>query len=57
MSEITTPKLTTTDQPVYEIGKRAASILFDEIELTKSDKPIHFQSEELETSIIERGSG
>lgn len=56
MSEIITPKLTTIDQPGYEIGKRAASILFDEIELKKSEKPIHFQSVELETSIIERGS-
>lgn len=56
MSEIITPKLSTIDQPGYEIGKKAASILFDEIELKKSDKPIHFQSVELETSIIERGS-
>lgn len=55
-SEIITPKLSTIDQPGYEIGKKAASILFDEIELKKRDKPIHFQSIELETSIIERGS-
>lgn len=56
MSEIITPKLTTIDQPGYEIGKKAASILFDEIELKKTDKPIQFQSIELATSIIERGS-
>ncbi|EIA09393.1 LacI family DNA-binding transcriptional regulator [Flavobacterium frigoris] len=56
MSEIITPKLTTIDQPGYEIGKKAASILFDEIELKKTDNPIQFQSIELATSIIERGS-
>lgn len=56
MSEIITPKLTTIDQPGFEIGKKAASILFDEIELHKSNKAFEFQSVELETSIIERGS-
>ncbi|CAM2810056.1 LacI family DNA-binding transcriptional regulator [Flavobacterium frigoris] len=56
MSEIITPKLTTIDQPGFEIGKKAASILFDEIELIKSNKAFEFQSVELETSIIERES-
>jgi LacI family transcriptional regulator len=42
MSEIITPKLTTIDQPGFEIGKKAASILFDEIELIKSTKLLIF---------------
>ncbi|WP_367755400.1 LacI family DNA-binding transcriptional regulator [Flavobacterium sp. WC2430] len=56
MSEIITPKLTTIDQPGFEIGNRAASILFDEIDLKKKNKPVVFQSIELETKIIERDS-
>ncbi|WP_367772185.1 LacI family DNA-binding transcriptional regulator [Flavobacterium sp. WC2421] len=56
MSEIITPKLTTIDQPGFEIGNRAASILFDEIDLKKKNKPVIFQSIELETKIIERDS-
>jgi len=56
MSEIITPKLTTIDQPGFEIGKRAASILFDEIELIRNNVAFEFQSVELETGIIERGS-
>lgn len=56
MSEIITPKLTTIDQPGFEIGNRAAAILFDEIDLKRKNKPVVFQSIELETSIIERGS-
>ncbi len=56
MSEITTPKLTTIDQPGFGIGNRAAAILFDEIDLKKKNKPVTFQSIELETAIIERDS-
>ena len=56
MSEIITPKLTTIDQPGFEIGKRAASILFDEIELKRDNSTINFQSVELATTIIERDS-
>jgi len=56
MSEIITPKLTTIDQPGFEIGKRAASILFDEIELKRDNSTISFQSVELATTIIERDS-
>ena len=56
MSEIITPTLTTIDQPGFEIGKKAASILFDEIDLKKKNKPVIFQTIELETAIIERDS-
>ncbi|WP_035669791.1 LacI family DNA-binding transcriptional regulator [Flavobacterium sp. 83] len=56
MSSVMSPKLTTVDQPGFEIGKKSASILFDEINLKKNNSPIIFQSIELETSIIERDS-
>ncbi len=56
MSEIISPKLTTIDQPGFEIGKKAAAILFDEIDLKKKNKPVEFQSIVLETTIVERES-
>lgn len=56
MSSIISPKLTTINQPGFEIGQRAASILFDEIKAKKNDETVVFQSIELNTSIIERES-
>jgi DNA-binding LacI/PurR family transcriptional regulator len=56
MSSLITPKLSTIDQPGFEIGRTAAAILFDEIYSKKNNLPIVFQSIELETSIIERQS-
>lgn len=56
MSSVISPKLSTIDQPGFEIGRRSASILFDEINLKKNNLPVVFQSIELETSIIERES-
>lgn len=56
MSSVISPKLSTIDQPGFEIGRRSAAILFDEINLKKNNLPIVFQSIELETSIIERES-
>ena len=56
MSSVITPKLSTIDQPGFEIGQRSASILFDEINQKKSNVPITFQSIELPTRIIERES-
>ena len=56
MSSVISPKLSTIDQPGFEIGRKSASILFDEINLKKNNLPIIFQSIELGTSIIERQS-
>lgn len=56
MSSVISPKLSTIDQPGFEIGRRSASILFDEINQKKKNLPVIFQSIELETSIIERES-
>ncbi|MFV7234400.1 LacI family DNA-binding transcriptional regulator [Flavobacterium sp. ZB4R12] len=56
MSSVISPKLSTIDQPGFEIGRKSASVLFDEINLKKNNSPVVFQSIELETSIIERES-
>lgn len=56
MSSVISPKLSTIDQPGFEIGRRSAAILFDEINLKKKNLPVIFQSIELETNIIERES-
>lgn len=56
MSSLITPKLSTIDQPGYDIGCKAASVLFDEIHANKNNLPIVFKTIELETAIIERQS-
>ena len=56
ISEITTPKLSTVHQPGFEIGRKAAEILFEEIQLKKEKQPITFQTIELQTSLLQRGS-
>ena len=56
MSSVISPKLSSIDQPGFEIGRRSASILFDEINQKKKNLPVIFQSIELETTIIERES-
>ncbi|MEC5164321.1 DNA-binding LacI/PurR family transcriptional regulator [Flavobacterium sp. PL11] len=56
MSSIVTPKLSTINQPGFEIGKQSAIILFDEIKLKRHNAPIVFKSIEIETHIIERES-
>jgi LacI family transcriptional regulator len=56
VTEVTTPKLTTVNQPGFEIGRIAASILFEEIESKKQNKAVVFQSIELNTYILERES-
>jgi len=56
MSTVISPKLTTIDQPGYDIGQRAASILIDEIAQTKEHLPVKHQIVELPTTIIERES-
>ena len=56
MSTVISPKLTTIDQPGYDIGQRAASILIDEIMQLKEHLPVTHQTVELPTTIIERES-
>lgn len=56
MSTVISPKLSTVEQPGYDIGHRAAAILIDEIKNAKEHLPIVHQIVELPTYIIERES-
>lgn len=56
MSTVISPKLTTIDQPGYDIGFQAASILIDEISQIKEHLPVVHKTVELPTEIIERES-
>jgi len=56
MSSVITPKLSTVNQPGFEIGKKSAAILFDEINSKKNNTFFSFQSIELPTRVIERDS-
>jgi LacI family transcriptional regulator len=56
MSSVISPKLTTINQPAYDIGHTAVSILIDEIVQLKNKTPIKHQIVTLPTEIIERES-
>lgn len=56
MSQVITPKLSTVDQPSYEMGVQAFRVLFDELQMRKEGKVVAPRIVELDTSIIERES-
>ncbi|HWS60072.1 MAG TPA: LacI family DNA-binding transcriptional regulator [Flavobacterium sp.] len=56
MSQVITPKLSTVDQPSYEMGVAAFSLLLEEMICHKVGKLFLPRTIELETSIIERDS-
>ena len=56
MSQVITPKLSTVDQPSYEMGAAAFNLLLEEIICRKEGKYFSPRTIELETSIIERDS-
>jgi len=58
IAQIVQPSLTTIHQPGYEIGKSAAKLLIDHIEISESDSEvvIEFQNLELKTHLIIRES-
>ncbi len=56
MSTVISPKLTTIDQPGYDIGHTAVSILIDEIAQIKEHVPVNHKTVTLPTEIIERES-
>jgi LacI family transcriptional regulator len=56
MSQVITPKLSTVDQPSYEMGVAAFSLLLEEMICHKEGKAFRPRTIELETSIIERES-
>ncbi|WP_262710829.1 LacI family DNA-binding transcriptional regulator [Flavobacterium franklandianum] len=56
MAQVITPKLSTVDQPSYEMGVAAFSLLLEEMICHKEGKVFHPRTIELETSIIVRES-
>lgn len=56
VSQVITPKLSTVDQPNYEMGVVAFELLLEEINCRKEGKTFIPRTIELETSIIERDS-
>jgi LacI family transcriptional regulator len=56
MSQVITPKLSTVDQPSYEMGVAAFTLLLEEMNCHKEGKTFIPRTIELETSIIERDS-
>jgi len=56
MSQVITPKLSTIDQPSYEMGVNSFNLLLEEINLRKELQEFKPKTIELQTSIIERES-
>ncbi len=56
MSQVITPKLSTVDQPSYEMGVESFNLLLEEMNCRKDIIPFSPRTIELATSIIERDS-
>ena len=56
MSQVITPKLSTVDQPSFEMGEKSFGLLLEEINVKKGLALFKPRTIELETSIIERAS-
>lgn len=56
MSQVITPKLSTVDQPSFEMGVQSFKLLLEEINTKKELHPFQPRTIELETSVIERDS-
>jgi LacI family transcriptional regulator len=56
MGQVITPKLSTVDQPGYEMGVKSFDLLLEEINAHKENKTFTPKTIELKTAIIERES-
>lgn len=56
LTNVTSPSLSTVDQPGYEMGKKAFSLLYHEIKSSKTDKLTTPEIIEIPTKVIARGS-
>ncbi|MBS1535642.1 MAG: LacI family DNA-binding transcriptional regulator [Bacteroidetes bacterium] len=56
MSQVITPKLSTVDQPSYEMGSEALKLLLEEMTARRDEKSFQPKTIELKTTIIERES-
>lgn len=56
MSQVITPKLSTVDQPSYEMGTEAFKLLLEEMTARRDQKSFQPKTVELKTTVIERES-
>jgi LacI family transcriptional regulator len=56
LSQITSPSLSTVDQPGLEMGSEAFKLLFEELTNNKNKVPTEFTTVEIPTSIVIRDS-
>lgn len=56
MAQVISPKLSTVDQPSYEMGSKSFDLLLEEMICKKESKPFLSKIVELETAVIERES-
>lgn len=56
MAQVISPKLSTVDQPSFEMGAQSFDLLLEEMICKKESKPYISRIVELETSVIERES-
>ncbi len=56
LSNITSPTLTTVDQPGYQMGKMASDLLFKELNQIKQGIPVNHEVIEISTKVVPRSS-
>ncbi|MGJ3235715.1 LacI family DNA-binding transcriptional regulator [Marivirga sp.] len=56
MASVVDPPLSSVSQPDYEMGKKAIELIIEEIQLTRENKPIKYETLVMETSLIMRES-
>ncbi|SMG09532.1 transcriptional regulator, LacI family [Marivirga sericea] len=56
MSSVVDPPLSSVSQPDYEMGKKAIELITQEIQLSRENKPIEYQTYVMETSLVLRES-
>ena len=56
ITKMTSPTLSTVDQPGYEMGKQAFDLIYEEIMSRKNKTPLRHRTIELPTELIIRNS-
>ena len=56
LSKITSPTLSTIDQPGYEMGLKAFDLLHEEINQNKKGLPVNYEVVEISTKVVPRNS-
>ena len=56
LSKVTSPTLSTVDQPGYEMGEKAFNLLYNELQNNKTNETINHEIVEISTKVIVRNS-